>query len=238
VSTPRNPFRDVRVRRAVALAIDRDALVRGPLAGQAEVVDQIVSPQVFGHHDGLPLLAHDPAEARRLLAEAGYADGFEVDLDLTATAGRPHPALEPVMRDLGAVGIRVRPRASQLASLLDRVERRDTALYLMGWISTSGDAGSSAEYLLHTPGGAYGIDNGGGYSSPDVDRLLGEAARCLDSGERRLLLRRAFERVHEDVPVVPLYRATDIYAVAERLVFVPRLDREIRGAELRWSAGR
>lgn len=238
VSTPRNPFRDVRVRRAVAQAIDREALVAGPLAGQAEVVDQIVGPQVFGYHASLPKRRHDVAEARRLLAEAGYAKGFEVDLDMAATDETPHPALAGVARDLAALGIRVRPRPNDLAALLDRVERRDTAFYLMGWISTSGDAGSSAEYLLHTPGGAYGIDNGGGYSNPEFDRLLLEASRRLDSEERRMLLRRAFERIDEDVPVVPLYRQTDLYAVARNLEFVPRLDREIRGAEMRWTPER
>ncbi len=238
VSGPRNPFRDQRVREAVALAIDREALVRGALAGQGEVVDQIVGPQVFGYHDRLPPRPFDPGRSRRLLAEAGHAAGFDVDLDFLNSESARDSVLAALVKDLAQVGIRVRPRPSDGASLLRRIESRQTALYLMPWISTSGDAGLSADYLLHTPGGGYGVDNGGGYSSPEVDRLLEAASRQLQADARRLLLHAMAVRVHADVPVVPLYRRTDLYATASGLSFVPRLDRQIRGSEIRWAASR
>ncbi len=235
VSTARNPFRDVRVRRALALAIDRAALVDGPLAGRAEAADQIVGPEVFGHRPGLAPWPFDPTAARRLLSEAGYGGGFAFDLDvLDSDVGRD--AAAALARDLEAVHLHLRPRFMDLASLVRRVEARDTSSYLMPWIGTSGDAGSSYEYLLHTPAEkGLGIDNGGGYSNPQLDELLEAASQRLRPAERRAMLMSVASLVREDAPVVPLYRRLDVYAVARDLEFRPRLDREIHGADMRWS---
>jgi peptide/nickel transport system substrate-binding protein len=235
VAAQPNPFRDPRVRRAVALGLDRQALVAGPLEGEGEVVDQVVGPQVFGYDPELPPWPHDPDEARRLLAAAGVREGFEVDLDF---AGEPDGStarvMEAVAEQLRGIGIRPRLRRQELSSLVRRVESRDTSFYLMPWIGTAGEFGSSAEYLLRTPGGGYGIDNGGLYSSPELDALLERVAGTFPPKRRLELLRQAARRVHDDVPVVPLHRRSDVYAVSEGLVFTPRLDREIRGAEIRW----
>lgn len=112
--------------------------------------------------------------------------------------------------------------------------RRETAFYLLGWMSESGDAGLSYEYLLHTPGGGFGQDNAGGYSNPEIDGWLEEAARRVEPIGRKRLLVAVAERVQEDVSVVPLYRQNDVYAIASGLEFEPRLDRRIRGARMRW----
>jgi peptide/nickel transport system substrate-binding protein len=230
-----NPFRDPRVRRAVALGLDRQALVAGPLEGEGEVVDQVVGPQVFGYDPELPPWPHDPAEARRLLAEAGLGAGFDVELDFSGEPrGATARAMEAVAEQLRGIGIRVGLRRQELASLVRRVETRDTSFYLMPWIATAGEFGSSAEYLLRTPGHGYGIDNGGLYSNPELDALLDRARATFRTDERLAQLRRAARTVHADVPVVPLYRPTDVYGLAEALEFAPRLDREIRGAEVRW----
>lgn len=193
-----------------------------------------MGPQVFGHRPDLPPWTHDPVEAQRLLGEAGLAAGFSVDLDvLDSEVGRA--AGHAIADDLAPLDIRVHPRPSNLADLVKRIETRDTSAYLMPWIGTSGDAGTSYEYLLHTPGeGGLGVDNGGGYSNPQLDRLLDEASRRIRTAERRAMLMSAAWLIRDDVPVIPLFRRVDIYAVARRLEFNPRLDREIRAAEMRW----
>lgn len=235
---PRNPFADVRVRTALSAAIDREALVRGPLRRLASIVDQVIGPEVFGYHDSLPPVAHDPERARALLAEAGFPDGFSVDLDfpIGKYRGAELVAAE-LVRQLLPVGIRLRLRPQAPEAFFDRIARRDTSLYLIGWIGTSGDAGPSYEYLLHTARGGFGRDNGGGYSEPELDRLV-EQARPLGPTDRLPLLRRVAEIVHRDKPVVPLYRAADVYALDRRLEFTPRLDRRIRAAEIRWRPSR
>jgi peptide/nickel transport system substrate-binding protein len=235
VAAERNPFRDPRVRRAVALGLDRQALVEGPQEGEAEVVDQIVGPQVFGYDPELPPWVPDREGARGLLAAAGFEAGFDVDLDFNGDPdGATERMVELAATQLRAIGIRVRPRRQSLASLVKRVEARDTSFYLMPWIGTSGDFSSSAEYLLRTPGNGHGIDNGGMYSSKEVDGLLDRAQATVVAAQRQRLLRQAARKVHDDAPVVPLCRLSDLYAVSAGLAFEPRLDREIRGAELRW----
>jgi peptide/nickel transport system substrate-binding protein len=231
-----NPLRDRRVRRAVAQALDRRALVDGPLGGLAEVVDQIASPlELGGDRAGLPSWGFDPGAARRLLAEAGWSRGFEVVFDFMPTRYRASRAVvDEIVRMLAAVGIRAVRRENTPAEFMGRLEREDTALYLLGWSSDTGDPGLSYEYLLHSRSAGLGLDNGGGYSSPEVDRLIRDASARGGPEERAGVLRRLAEIVHEDAAVVPLYRQSDLYAAAADLEFEPRLDGRVRGAEFRW----
>ena len=238
VSTSRNPFRDVRVRRSLAMGLDRAALVVGPLGGDADVVDQIVPPSVFGFHRDLPHLPFDRTEARRLLAEAGYADGFTVSLDFMPARYR---AIEGVVGSLitqaAQLGIRITPRPLDATDFFARTGRRESALYLLGWMSTSGDANATYDFLIHSRGGGYGTQNAGGYASRETDRLIEEASRCLDPHERLSILQGVAERIRADMPLVPLYRQTDLYGLFADLEFEPRVDRRIRGAHLRWRTG-
>ncbi len=230
-------FRDPRLRRAVALAVDRAALVRGPLGGYAEVVEEIVSPQELGgQQQELPGRRHDPALARRLVAEAGFASGFDVDLEFMPQKYR---AMEAVARaiaaDLSAVGIRARLLPRTPSEMLARVERQQTALYLLGWISDNGDGRMSYEYLLHSPIAGFGLDNGGGYSNPEVDALIERSLARLDGLDRRAVLSRLARLIYDDVPVLPLYRQADLYALDAGLDFRPRLDRRVRAYDMSWA---
>jgi peptide/nickel transport system substrate-binding protein len=232
IAPPRNPFRDLRVRRAVGMAIDRAGLVRGPLGGLAEVLDQPLAPEVFGFAAGLPPLDFDPDAARRLLAEAGWANGFTTALDFVPGKYRDvDRAIEAIVADLGRVGVRVNPRPSAYPAFLELLVRRDTPFYLRGW-STSVSAGQTYEYLLRTANGSYGGANAGGYSNPALDALLDAASREGDDAKRLLQLQRAGEMIRQDLPLVPLYRQFNLYAARAALGFEPRLDRTVRGAEL------
>ena len=102
----------------------------------------------------------------------------------------------------------------------------------MSWVGTSGDLGSTAEFLLRTPSEGRGTDNGGAYSSREADALLDAASATLDPGARLALLRKLEERVRADLPIIPLLRREDLYAAARGVSFGLRLDREIRGATL------
>ncbi len=230
-------FKDPRLRRAVALAVDRAALVRGPLGGYGEIVEEIVGPQELGgHQEDLPGHGHDPLQARRLVAEAGFASGFDVDLEFMPQKYR---AMEAVARaiaaDLSAIGIRVRLRPRNPSDMLARVERQQTALYLLGWISDNGDGRMSYEYLLHTPMGGFGLNNGGGYSTPEVDALIERSLSRMDGLDRRAVISRLARLIHDDLPVLPLYRQTDLYAVSGGLEFRPRLDRRVRAFDMSWA---
>jgi peptide/nickel transport system substrate-binding protein len=221
------------VREALSLAVDREALVRGPLRRLAATVDQLVGPEVFGFTTRCGRSRTTRARAGAL-AEAGWTQGFAVDPRLPERqvprggAGRS--------RARATARSRRHPPASAPAAargVLRAPERRDTSLYLLGWIGTSGDAGPSYEYLLRTATGGFGHDNGGGYSNPELDRLV-EEARHLGPVDRLPLLRRVAEIVYHDKPVIPLYRAADVYALDRGLEFTPRLDRRLLAAEIHW----
>ena len=234
----RRPLSDPNVRRAVALAIDRDRLARSALGGQAEVVDQILAPEVFGYSSDLPRIPHDPDEARRLLRDAGYGAGFDLTLDFAAERYRAMDAVSRLLsEDLAAVGVRVTPRPSATDPFFARLERRDSELFLLGWMS-SGDAPLTYDYLLHRREAGQGSNNYTGVDDPEFDRLI-EAAELEPSTARRgARLRDLAERVQRSMPFVPLYRQFDLYALRSGLAFTPRPDRRIRGIELTWTDAR
>lgn len=231
----RPPFDNPRLRQAAALAVDREALVSGPLEGRAQLVDQMVAPAVFGYDASLPAHPHDPAAARRLVAATGHPAESALELEYMPLKYRAMPAVaQQIAADLNAVGLRAQPRPRETADLFARIERHQPTLFLMGWTSSGGDAAVSYNYLLRTPAEGYGSYNGGGYSNPELDRLVERAATLLDHPQRNALLSRVARIAHDDVAVVPLYVQTDLYAVHQDVVFTPRLDRRIPGAALRW----
>jgi peptide/nickel transport system substrate-binding protein len=233
----RNPFADKRVRKALALAVDREALVRGPLFGHAQLADQIVPLEVSGAPTA-GAHAYDLAAARLLLNDAGWSNGFAADLDFPTGKYRAiDDVAQALVRQLASLGIRLRPQAWTPERFLEKVEHRDTSLYLLGSLNLSGDTGLSYEYLLHTAGVDHGKDNASGYSNPRLDTLLARASR-LAPLDRAETLASVAVLIHEDVPVVPLYRQEDLYAHARALSFTPRVDRRLRVVEMRWLAER
>jgi peptide/nickel transport system substrate-binding protein len=236
-SARENPLRDVRVRRAIAHALDLPGLLAGALGGAAAPAPELIPPQVFGFHGGLDGLPYRPDESRRLLAEAKVR--FPKPLSLDWEKGR-HPGIDAaagmIASGLGAVGIPVRARPREPGAIVPREKLAELDLFLRGWLNSSGDAGASYEYLLHTPGQA-GQGSLSTYSNPAVDRELAEAARPAPAEQRRRHFVAVAEIAHEDVAVVPLFRPLDRYAFNASLRFEPRLDRRIRAFEMRWQRG-
>jgi peptide/nickel transport system substrate-binding protein len=234
VISRKNPFRDIRVRRAVESVIDREALLADALDGRGAALSQLVVPESFGYSPLAPRPVPNLALAKALMAEAGRAGGFDVALDYEGVAVEDsmERVVKVLVRQFAQIGLRIRPKAYTTQQLLARVESRDTSFYLLSWVGTSGDFGSTAEFLLRTPSHGRGTDNGGGYSSPEADALMDAASATLDLGARLDILRKLEERIRIDVPVIPLLRREDAYGVAAGVSFEPRLDREIRGATL------
>lgn len=230
-----NPFRDRRVREAVALAVDRDALVAGPLHGFAERIDQLPAPGEIGFDASLQPAGVDLQRARKLLADVAPR-GFDVQLDyMTGKYLAAEAVVEALAAQLGQIGIRVRSRAYSPAELFQHIERHDTSLYLLGWRNDSRSVQETYASLLHSPRDDLGGTNGGAFSSPELDALLDAAPAQLEVETRTETLKRATQIVDAEHPIVPLYRQKTLYAFASDLAFEPKGYAPIRIALLRWK---
>lgn len=217
---PVSQFVDARVREAMDLAIDREALVSGPLLGYADTTDQLALLGQEGFLPSLEATKPDAGRARALLRQAGYGDGFEVPIDFVP--GTQDGVVAMLDRQLEAVGIRLEPRSNDVAGFLARVERRDSPLYLLRWIQPSEAIEETYSWLLHSPRGDLGAMNGGGYSNPRLDRILEDGASRRSTQRRGDLLREATALVHADRPILALYHPNDLYAFSDRLDFQPQ----------------
>lgn len=228
--TPRadNPFTDRRVREAFHLAIDRAEILRRVLHGTGAIPTQPVAPRVFGFNPELAVPPYDPARSRKLLAEAGHARGLRVRLDYPK--GRDQAA-RLLQEQLARVGVTVQPVALDRGDLWQQASR--SSLFFAGWDCSTGESGEFYQFCLHTPRGAYGAANYGGFSHPRIDQIVETNAAVLDQRQRQALLQEAAGIVMEELPVLPLYVEDEIFAVRSGLTFPARADNLLRVGDVR-----
>jgi peptide/nickel transport system substrate-binding protein len=202
----RNPFKDVRVRRAVQLAIDTDLIVRQVLRGEGTATGSFVSPLIGGY---LPEFekrpAHDPAAARALLKEAGVEGGFAVTLDCVNASFRA-AVCQAIAVMLDKVGIKVAFQPSPTATFFPKLTQATTSFAEVGW-SPGTDAWNIFFSLVRSNDGlAAGAFNAGRYSNPALDALI-DAIRVEPAlARRQQLVGDALRLLQAELPIIPLYR--------------------------------
>jgi peptide/nickel transport system substrate-binding protein len=223
------PFDDVRVRRAVHLALDRTALVQRTLKGWGVPASQLASPGAVGFSPALAVPARDVPAARRLLGEAGHRGRLPVTLEF-----REDRNADEIRRQLAEAGFDVALRPLPWGEAVERLRSGQARFYYGAMVADTGDAGDILDSALHTPDPAAGLgtDNHWGYSSPEVDRLLQDARLAPTLLDRRHALQRVMERVMLDLPMVPLVIPHDLYAVRKDIAWTPRLDGRVLAADL------
>jgi peptide/nickel transport system substrate-binding protein len=202
----RNPFKDVRVRRAVMHAIDIDTIVAKVLRGQATPTGSFISPLVDGHVPALEKrLAYDPARARSLLKEAGYPDGFGVTLDCVNVTYRT-AVCQAIAAMLTQVGVRVTFQPSPSALFFPKLTQASASFFEFGW-TPAVDVWSTLNSIVRTwDGKGSGQFNGGRYSNPTLDALTDAIRVEPDLARRRAMIGDALRLMNDDLPLVPLYR--------------------------------
>ena len=228
----RPPFSDARVRQAIDLALDRRALVDKVLHGEGTPLGQMVSQNVFGYAAGLDPPATDLASARRLLAEAGFPDGL--DLELNYRPGRGEEAAG-VRDQLAAAGMRVHLLEVPWSDLFKRLLAGDVGFYLGGWFCLSADASDLFDATVHTRDTArgYGASNFNRYSNPALDRLIEESSRNLDLLDRRRSLESCQRMLMNDLNFIPLYSPSVIFGVRKDIDWNLRRDGLILAKSIR-----
>ncbi len=235
---PNNPFRDVRVRRALSLALDRPAIVARALDGQGIATGQMV-PEQFGAFDtGFAVPAADPAAARRLLAEAGYPHGFGM------TIGCPNNRFVNDARVCQAAGqmlaragftVRVETMPWNVFSPRTVETRNDLPVMMYGLsLSSSRDASYILSTSVHTRNvaQAFGQGNRGRFSDPRLDALIGDAIIRDDAG-REAALRHAMREAIDQVPIVPMYNQVVLVAAKRGIAYTPRMDEQLVASHAR-----
>jgi len=226
----RVPFTDVRVRQAVSLALDRQQLVDHVLLGFGRPTVQIVPPIAVGYSPELTPPRRDVAAARRLLAEAGYGNG--IDVDLHYRAGRP---LEPIRQQLAEAGIRARLVPLTFDELSDQMEAGAAPFRYAVLVTETADASDVLDSMAHSPEPArgWGLSNFSGYANPELDGWIEQSGLVGAPRDRRDTLQRCLRVLTRDLPFIPLFVPHEIYGVSDDLTFEPRLDGNLLAQEMR-----
>ena len=204
----KNPFKDLRVRQAVAHAIDADAIRMKVMRGMAKPIGTIITEQIAGYHsDADHRMPYDRERAKALLADAGYPDGFDVTLD----CGNNQPAADicqACAAMLTQVGIRTKPNIVTQANYFPKIEKYDTSFYLLSWGGgVTSDALYTLNALLHTVGPkGEGDFNLGRWSNPEADQLIDLIKVEGEPAKRNEAIRQALLIANRELPVVTIHQ--------------------------------
>jgi len=223
----KNPFQDLRVRRAVSKAINRQALVERVMEGAAVATGQLMPENFFGYVPALKPDAYDPEGARKLLAEAGYPDGF--GLTLHAPNNRyvnDEQVAQAVAQMLSRVGIVTRVDAMPSAVFFTRGSKLEFSFMLVGWGAETMEASSPLKALLATFNAAKGLGaaNRGRYSNSKMDAVLDQAMATVDDTKREQLLQQATTIGVGDLGILPLYHQHNLWATRRGITYDARAD--------------
>jgi peptide/nickel transport system substrate-binding protein len=230
----KNPFKDVRVRRAMYQAIDIEAIRRAIMRGQAEVTGSIISPQVYGwtnaSHQRLPF---DPDAAKRQLAEAGYPNGFEFQLDCPNNRYiNDEEICQAVTAMWNRVGLKAKLKTQPMATYFPMLLRFEPSVYLLGWGVPTFDALYSLQSLARTKAtGADGNYNIGRYSNAELDRVIDRMKTETDDLIRKRLIAQALEIHNKEVVHIPLHNQVIPWAMKKSIDLHHRADNRV---DIRW----
>lgn len=232
--TGRNPFRDKRVRQAFYQAIDIEAIRTRVMRNQSIPAATLISPQIFAPAAEIKRTPFDPENARRLLAEAGYSNGFTVVLDCPDNRYINDAEIcRAVATMLGRIGVRVQPgiqpKEQYFAQVL-RIGGYRTSFYMHGWTPGTLDAHSVLHFLLGCRNNAAsnrGEANLGGYCNPQIDALTAQVLLEPDAAARNGLIRKALEMAAADFAYIPLHQQALSWGAARKVKVTTRADNQM-----------
>jgi peptide/nickel transport system substrate-binding protein len=231
----RNPFKDVRVRRALYHAVDIVAMRDRLMRGQAIVTGSVL-PSPLGHYNDPAFerrLPFDLARAKALMAEAGYADGFEVTLDCPNNRYVNDEEICIALSAMWAqIGVKVRVNAMPRALYFPKAEKLDVSMYMLGWGGAITDAETTLTPVLRSRGeGGVGYFNWGNVKNARFDELAAASSREADPARREQLVKAALREHDEQVHHIPLHRQVIPWAMRAKVSAVHRADNWL---EWRW----
>lgn len=210
----KNPFADPKVRMAMNLAIDKEAIKRVVMEGLSFPTGMITPPGVLGNTPELDeSYGFDVERAKALLEEAGYPDGFTVQLDCPNDRyNNDEKICQAAVAMLAKVGVTVNLEAIPKAQHFPKIQNRMTDFYMLGWGVPTLDSHYVFSYLLATDGSW----NATGYSSPRVDEITTEIATELDVEKRTGLIDEAWRVIKSDAPYIPIHHQVIAWGLSDK----------------------
>ncbi|SHO55145.1 ABC transporter substrate-binding protein [Vibrio quintilis] len=211
----RAELRDIRVRKAISLAINQRLIVKKILRGLGQPAGQLSAAQFAGHLDDL-VPEYDLQQARQLMKQAGYAQGFR--LSLMAPNNRymnDEQIAQAVVAMLKKINIQADLKTLPKAQYFQLYDQQAADIMMVGWQSDTLDANNIYEFMVACRNGRTGLGtyNVSGYCNPEADRQIQAAGKEMDREKRTLILQSIEQMVEKDVPVVPLHWQRILWAV-------------------------
>ena len=225
----KNPMKDARVRRAISKAINRPAIIGNVMDGEAVPAGQLVPEFLFGATKNLKVEKYDPEGARKLLAQAGYPDGFALTLHATNNRYVNDAKIAQALAQMWTrIGVKTDVVAMPSATFFPQATDLKFSVLLVGWSTGTGESSSSLKALLMTfnRDRGYGTANRGRYSNGKVDALTEDALATVDDTKREAYLQRAAEIAVGDTGIIPLHFQVSLWATRDGIAYVPRVDEQ------------
>ncbi|UCF50399.1 MAG: hypothetical protein JSU91_02650 [Thermoplasmatales archaeon] len=222
----KNPFSDVRVRKAIYHAIDIDEIIGNIFYGYAEPASQFVTSYISGYNPTIERPSFNLGMARQYMKDSGYENGFEVVLDTTTVSANRVNVSEKIVDQLSRINITVIINILSSNDFYTKIMNRNSSFYLVGWGVDSGDAGEIFDNILRSVdiNNGFGAYNFGNYSNPDIDSIADDIFYNMNTIERLNLMQEGFEIAMQDVACVPLYTYKGISAMINEISWQPRAD--------------
>ena len=219
----KNPFKDVRVRKAFYQAIDIESIKTKVMRGAATPTALMVAPGVRGFQTDMnKRFPYDPEAAKKLLAEAGYPNGFEVTMNCPNDRYVNDGAIcQAVAANLARVGVKIDLQAETKVSYFPKILSRNTSFYLLGWTPSTGDSHDVLSALMATPNDkGQGQFNLGNYSNAKLDELTNKIQSETDEKKRNEMIREAFKIHQDEVGHIPLHQQALAWGSAKKVSLV------------------
>ena len=219
----KNPFKDVRVRRAFYEAIDEETIKSRVMRGAATPTGLMVGAAVRGFQPDMnKRLPYDPEGAKKLLADAGYPNGFEVGMNCPNDRYvNDSQICQAVAANLARIGVKVNLMTETKVSYFPKILRRDTSFYLLGWTPSTVDSHDTLSAIMATPNEkGQGQFNLGAYSNPKLDELTAKIQSETDQKKRNDMIREAFKIHQDDVGHIPLHQQALAWAFTPKISLV------------------
>ncbi|XHM84363.1 ABC transporter substrate-binding protein [Hydrogenophaga sp. ANAO-22] len=223
----KNPFKDKRVRQAFYQAIDINGIQRTVMRGASKPMALMVGPGINGFDNAMNnRLPYDPDAAKKLLADAGYPNGFEVALNCPNDRYVNDGAIcQAVAANLARIGVKINLQAETKGTYFPKILRRDTSFFMLGWTPGTYDAHNALNALMRcVDDKGSGQFNLGAYCNPKVDELTVQIQSETDKAKRDALIKEAFKLHSDDIGHLPLHQQALAWGVANNVELVQLAD--------------